>query len=183
VDLLVVTARAAAAASVEDPGRELLVGRWPGHDEVLEVEGHDQHVSDLWPELSEARAHGRALIGLEPRDTIGEVPADRVRANSLGHLRRWLGLTDDAKNAVFMVLTACRMWRFEATAEHVSKAAAALWALEQDPSLIGVEQALRARVTSFPVTIAPGDFEIALLRVLRDLAGPGAVQVPPARRM
>jgi hypothetical protein len=169
VDLLVVTASAAAATRGEDPGRELLVGRWPGQDEELEVEERDEHVSDLWPELSETRAHGRALTGLEPRNIIGVVPANRVRANSLAHLRRWLGLTDDARNASLMVLSACRMWRFELTGEHVSKTAAASWALERDPSLVGAEQALRARTTSHPVTIAPHHVERVLLRVLREL--------------
>jgi hypothetical protein len=168
VDLLVVTRRAAAAVSDEDPGRELSVGRWPG-DEQVEIEGPEEHVSDTWPEFSEARANGRSLLGREPRGVIGDVPAERVRANSLGHLRRWLGLTDDAPNAVFMVITACRMWRYGLTGEHVSKTAAARWALEQDPSLTGVRSAFSARTTSHPGTIAPSEVEEVLLRVLRDL--------------
>jgi Domain of unknown function (DUF4111) len=128
-------------------------------------------VSDNWPELSEARANGRSLAGPEPREVIGEVPAERVRANSLGHLRRWLGLTDDAANAVLMVVTACRMWRFELTGEHVSKTAAARWALERDPSLLGVRAALLARTTSTAEAIAPEDVKVVLLRVLEDLEG------------
>jgi Domain of unknown function (DUF4111) len=71
-----------------------------------------------------------------------------------------------------MVLISCRMWRFEVTGEHVSKTAAARWALERDPSLIAAQQALRARTTSHPVTIAPGEVERVLLRVLRDLEDP-----------
>jgi predicted nucleotidyltransferase len=171
VDLLVVTSHAAAAASERDPGRELLVGRWPGSGEELEIEGPDEHVSDLWPEFSGARANGRSLLGSEPRKIIGEVPAERVRANSLRHLRRWLGLTDDEANAVPMVLTACRMWRFELTGEHLSKTAAGQWALGLDPSLTGIESALSARTTADPVTIAPSEIERVLLRVLRDLEG------------
>jgi predicted nucleotidyltransferase len=171
VDLLVVTSQAAAAASDEDPARELWVGRWPGPDAELEIEGPDQHVSDNWPEFSESRANGRSLLGPEPCEVLGEVPPERVRANALGHLRRWLGLTDDARNAVLMVIIACRMWRFELTGEHVSKAAAARWALQQDPSLTGVQSALLARTTSHPVTIAPSEVERVLLRVLRDFEG------------
>jgi predicted nucleotidyltransferase len=171
VDLLVVSSRDAAAASEEDPGRELLIGRRPSPDEELEIEGPDEHVSDNWPEFSEARANGRSLLGLEPGEVIGEVPAERVRANSLGHLRRWLGLTEDGPNAIFMVTTACRMWRFALSGDHVSKTAAARWALELDPSLAGVQLALLARTTSQPVTIAPPDVERVLLRVLKDHEG------------
>jgi hypothetical protein len=168
VDLLVVTRRTAETAA-DCPGRELLVGRWPGSGEELEVEGQDDHVPDLWPELSEARANGRSLLGPEPREVIGEVPHDRVRANGIGWLRTWLERIDDDKNAVHMVLTACRMWRFELTGEHTSKTAAARWALERDPSLIGVELALSARSTSDTPRIAPREVERVLLRVLRDL--------------
>jgi predicted nucleotidyltransferase len=167
IDLLVVT-RQAAAASEDDPDRELLVGRWLDLDEELEVEGPDERVSDNWPEFSEARKNGRSLLGPPPREVIGEVPPGRVRANSLGHLRRWVGLTDDEPNAAFMVITACRMWRFELTGEHVSKTDAARWALEQDPSLTGVQSALSARTTSDSVTITPTEVETVLLRVLGD---------------
>jgi hypothetical protein len=171
VELLGVTVQAAAAASEEAPGRELLVGRWPGPDEELEIEGPDEHVSDLWPEFSEARANGRSLVGPAPREIIGEVAAERVRVNGLGHLRRWLELTDDDANAGLMVLTACRMWRFELTGEHVSKTAAGRWALGIDPSLKGIQSALSARTTAHPVTMAPIEIERVLLRVLRDLEG------------
>jgi predicted nucleotidyltransferase len=175
IDLLVVTRRAAAAVPNSDPGRELAVGRRPGPGEELEVEGPDEHVSDNWPELSEARANGRSLRGPAPREVIGEVPPHRVRANGVGHLRRWLGLTDDAAHAVLMVTTACRMWRFELTGEHVSKTAAARWALELDPTLTGVRAALEARTTSRPVPIAPADVEQVLLRVLHVLEPEGPV--------
>ncbi len=168
VDLLVVTRRTAETPA-DYPGRELLVGRWPGSGEELEVEGHDDHVPDLWPELSEARANGRSLLGPEPRDVIGEVPHDRVRANAIGWLRTWLERIDDDKNAVHMVLTACRMWRFELTGEHTSMTDAARWALERDPSLIGVELALSARTRSDAPRIAAREVERVLLRVLRDL--------------
>lgn len=168
VDLLVVT-RQTAMTPRGDPARELLVGRWPGPRQVLEVEGHDDHVPDLWPELSEARANGCSLLGPGPREVIGEVPIDRLRANAIGWLRTWLQRTDDDKNAVHMVLTACRMWRFVVTGDHASKTDAARWALARDPSLIGVERALAARTTSDAAPIAGRDVERVLLRVLRDL--------------
>ncbi|WP_244928532.1 aminoglycoside adenylyltransferase domain-containing protein [Nocardioides sp. W7] len=170
VDLLVVT-RQAAATPGEHPDRELMVGRWPGSDDQLEVAGREKQVSDLWPELSEIRANGRALMGPGPGEVIGEVPGHRVRANSVGWLRTWLKLTDDDKNAVHMVLTACRMWRFELTGEHTSKTAAARWALGREPSLTAVDLALLARATSHPRPIAPHDVEDVLRRVLRDLDG------------
>lgn len=168
VDLLVVTRRTAEAPA-EYTGRELLVGRRPGSGEELEVEGRDDHVPDLCPELSEARANGRALLGPEPREVIGEVPPDRVRANGTRWLRIWLDRIEDDANALHMVLTACRIWRFALTGEHTSKTGAARWALERDPSLIGVEQALSARMTSRTPRIAPREVERVLLRVLRDL--------------
>lgn len=168
VDLLVVTRRTAETPA-DYPGRELQVGWWPGSGEELEVEGHDDHVPDLWPELSEARANGRSLLGPEPHSVIGEVPHDRVRANGIGWLRTWLERIDDDKNAVHMVLTACRIWRFEVTGKHVSKTDAARWAMERDPSLVGVELALSARTASDVPVIADRDVERVLIRVLRDL--------------
>jgi hypothetical protein len=173
IDLLVVTTEAAAVKTAQDPARELLVGRWPDPDDEMEIEGPDEHVSDNWPELSEARSNGRSLIGSQPHEVIGHVPPERVRANSLGHLRRWLGLTDDARNAAFMVVTACRMWRFALTGDHVSKTAAAVWALEQDATLTGVRLALLALTTSQDVTIRPAEVENVLLRVLTDMEGHG----------
>lgn len=166
LDLLVVTRRTAEAPG-DHPGRELLVGRRPGADE--EIEGRDDRDPDLWPELSEARANGRSLLGPEPRGVIGAVPADRVRTNAVGWLTTWLERTDDGKNAAHMVLTACRMWRFGLSGEHSSKTAAARWALERDPSLVGVRLALSARTTSEAPPITPGGVEHVLVRVLRDL--------------
>ena len=169
IDLLVVT-RQVAAAPADAPARELAVGYRPGAGD-WDVDGRDDHVSDVWPELSEARAHGRSLVGPEPRDVLGEVPRDRVRDNGTAWLRSWLGLTDDEENAVYMVLTACRMWRFAVTGEHTSKSAAARWALEQDPPQRGVELALAARTTSAAPRITPQQVEEVLLRALRDHEG------------
>jgi hypothetical protein len=168
VDLLVVTRRT-AGASADHPGRELLVGRWPGQDDGWEVEGRDEHVPDVWPELSEARANGRSLVGAAPRDVIAEVPRDLVRANGIGWLRTWLERVDDDKNAVHMVLTTCRIWRFGLTGDHASKTDAARWALHRDPALVGVELALSARTGSDSPLIPPDEVERVLRRVLRDL--------------
>jgi hypothetical protein len=68
-----------------------------------------------------------------------------------------------------MVVTACRMWRFEVTGDHVSKTAAGEWALEMDPSLTGVRTALLARRTGEQMAIPPPHVEAVLLRVLADL--------------
>jgi hypothetical protein len=168
IDLLIVT-RQAAEQPGDHPARELTVGRWPGSGEELEVEGPDDQVPDVWPELSEARANGRSLLGPAPRDVIGEVPADRVRANGTGWLETWLTRTDDDKNAVLMVLTACRIWGFGLTGEHLSKTEAGRWALERDPSLVGVELALAARTTPSDPRIAAREVESVLLRALSDL--------------
>lgn len=172
IDLLVVTRRTAALPA-DSPARELMVGYRPAAGE-WDVEGRDDHVPDVWPELSEARAHGLALRGAETRDVLGEVPRDRVRDNGTHWLRTWLGLTDDEGNAVYMVLTACRMWRFEVTGEHTSKTAAARWALEQDPSLRGVELALSARAGAGAPHITPQQVEEVLLRVLREVEADSA---------
>lgn len=170
VDLLVVTRRTAESPG-SHPSRELAVGRWPGHGEELEIEGPEDHVPDLWPELSEARANGRSLVGREPREVLGEVPTHLVRANGTSWLRTWLGLIDDDRNAAHMVLTACRVWRFELTGEHTSKTDAGTWALARDPSLAGVERALSARTLLLAPQIAPREVERVLLRVLRDREG------------
>lgn len=166
IDLLVVT-RQTAGSSPDSPARELMVGYRPGSGD-WDVEGRDDHVPDVWPELSEARTNGRSLMGPEPRDVLGEVPRDSVRENGTAWLRIWLGLTDDEENAVYMVLTACRMWAFAVTGAHMSKTAAARWALEQDPSLRGVELALSARTTSAAPRITAQQVEEVLLRALRD---------------
>ena len=170
VDLLVVTRRTAATPG-DCPGLELLVGRRHGSGADLEVEGQEDQAPDLWPELSEARANGRSLLGQEPRVVIGEVPFDRVAENGMGWLRTWLERTDDHNNAAHMVLTACRMWRFQMTGEHTSKTDAARWAWDRDPSLIGVERALAARTTSEAALISADEVARVLNRVLRDLNG------------
>jgi predicted nucleotidyltransferase len=165
IDLIVVT-RECAAAPAERPCQELHVGRYPGAS-TLEVERSDEYVFDLWPELSMARTDGRALYGPEPREVIGEVPFDAVRDRGLHWLTVWLRLTDDDDNASHMVLTACRIWRFTAEGRHCSKSSAARWALERDPSLVAVKQALAQRTGSAANTsFRPSDVRRVLETVL-----------------
>ena len=168
VDVLVVTRRT-ALSPWNCPALELSVGRWPLHSADVAVVREDDHAADLWPELSEARAHGRALLGATPRVVIGEVPFAVVRDNGIGWLRTWLERIDDSENATHMVLTACRIWSFGVTGEHKSKSEAARWALAQDPSLLGVELALEARTSSRGLAVAPEDVARVLNRVLDDL--------------
>jgi hypothetical protein len=168
VDLLVVTRESAAAPAA---CRELQVGRYPGPSEELEVARREEQVPDLWPELSMARADGQALAGAGPREVIGEVPFDAVRANGLHWLRVWLDLADDDENAVHMVLTACRIWRFAMEGKHCSKSAAARWALEQNPSLVAISQALSQRKGADTATIEPEDVRTVLMTVLHSIGG------------
>ncbi|GIE99343.1 aminoglycoside adenylyltransferase domain-containing protein [Paractinoplanes rishiriensis] len=141
IDLQVVTAAVAAAPSPE-PALELLVGR---HDESaeLEVEIRVDRAPDLLAELSMARADGRALAGAPPHEVLGEVPAAWVVARGRHWLGVWRGLTDDAGHAAFMVLTACRIWRFAVEGRHSPKIEAAEWVLARRPSLTAVRQAVR----------------------------------------
>ena len=165
IDLTVVT-RESAAAPAERPCLELHVGRY-GPSAELEVEGRDVHVPDLWPELSMARADGRALDGADPREVIGAVPPHLVRDRGVHWLTVWLGLTDDDKNASLMVLTACRIWRFVAEGEHASKSSAARWALDRDASLVAVEQALAQRSGGRATTFGADDVRRVLETVRR----------------
>ena len=89
-----------------------------------------------------ARAGGRALSGAAPRETIASVPADWIVDRGRYWLETWRSLTDDAENATFMVLTACRIYRFAIEHVHCSKAQAARWALGRNPSLTAVREAV-----------------------------------------
>lgn len=165
IDLTVVT-QESAAVPAERPCLELHVGRY-GPSAELDVEGRDVHVPDLWPELSMARADGRALAGADPREIIGAVPPHLVRDRGVYWLTVWLGRTDDDKNASLMVLTACRIWRFSAEGEHASKSSAARWALDRDASLVAVEQALAQRSGGRATTFGADDVRRVLETVLR----------------
>lgn len=142
VDLRVVT-RAAAAAPAQAPPMELYL-RLDG-SAPPQVESRHPGEPDLVLEFSICRAHGRALLGAEPHAVIGEVPDEWVLLVGDAQLARWQSLTDDARHAALMVLTACRAWRFSQERSHCSKAAAGSWALARDPSLTTVRDAIRQR--------------------------------------
>jgi len=78
-------------------------------------------------------------------------------------------LTDDADHAELMVLSACRIWRFAVEGVHCSKAAAARWALEREPALDVVEDALRQRTVDPAVPIASEGIGRILAHVRREL--------------
>jgi GrpB-like predicted nucleotidyltransferase (UPF0157 family) len=102
------------------------------------------------------RARGRALLGAEPSELIGEIPDRWVLRHGDAQLARWQALTDDARHAVLMVLTACRIWRFSEERTYCSKPQAGAWALARDPSLHAVRAAPRQRQGD-PARIAPAD--------------------------
>jgi hypothetical protein len=142
LDLHVVTAEV-AGAPVRAPALELHIGRNDRSAITFEVARRVTASPDLPTELSMARADGRALTGAAPREVIAPVPAAWIVDRGRHWLRTWRSLTDDAENAAFMVLTACRIWRFAVENVHCSKAQAAEWALGRDPSLTAVRQAVR----------------------------------------
>ncbi|GAA0465420.1 aminoglycoside nucleotidyltransferase ANT9 [Paractinoplanes deccanensis] len=167
VDLDVVTAETAAAPSAQPP-LELHAGRSGG---LFEVERRAAAAPDLLAELSMARAGGRALHGAPPAEVIGPVPDRWVVDRGRQWLRTWLTLTDDDAHAAFMVLTACRIWRFAVEGDHLSKAEAGAWALRRRPSLIAIGAALRRldQGERGPVApIAPARVAAVLETVLRE---------------
>ncbi len=142
IDLHVVASDVAASPAPAPP-LELHVGRYPGSP--LECESAVDAAPDLPAELSMARADGRSLIGAEPLDVLGVVDPEWIRVRGVHWLTTWQMLTDDVEYAAFMVLTACRIWRFAVEGVHCSKAAAGRWALARDGSLSVIGQALRQR--------------------------------------
>lgn len=170
IDLHVVTAAVAGAPARPTP-LELHIGRYAGAVGVA-VESTVDDEPDLLAELSMARADGRACYGAQPRDVLGEVPAEWVRERGRYWLTRWLSLTDDARHAALMVLTACRIWRFALEGVHCSKVEAARWALARDESLTAVAQAVRQRTVDPGVSIGEAGIKQVLETALRETAVP-----------
>jgi len=141
VDLHVVTAEVVGAPN-RSPALELHLGRYDWVSAEVEVERQVTAAPDLLVELSMARADGRALVGAAPHVVIAPIPIDWIVDRGQHWLMTWRSLSDDAENAAFMVLTACRIWRFALEHVHSSKARAAKWALERNPSLAVVRQAV-----------------------------------------
>ena len=165
VDLHVVTS-GVAAAPTRTPSMELHVGRYPGID--LEVEPKVAAVADLPAELSMARL-GRALAGPVPTEIIAVPDPAWLRERSLHWLTTWLTLTDDTEHAAFMVLTACRMWRFCLEGVHSTKTEAGRWALARDGSLSAVSQALRQRMVDPAVAVDEDGIRTVLETVIREI--------------
>jgi hypothetical protein len=171
VDLRVVT-RTVAAFPTPAPAMEVSIALHPG--QPLEVETRMTGESDLVVEFSLVRVHGRSIVGANPRSLIGAVPREWVVEVGDRQLAAWEQLTDDAENAELMVLTTCRIWRFNAEGVHSSKAEAGHWALGRDPSLTAVEEARRQRRGDPDVTIGEDDIRHLLSRVRREIANRSA---------
>jgi hypothetical protein len=169
LDLHVVTAEVAGAPT-RAPALELHLGRYDRSSAGVEVERRVASAPDLPAELSMARAHGRALRGAAPREVIAPVPAGWVVDRGRHWLLAWRSLTDDAEHATFMVLTACRIWRFAVENVHCPKAQAARWALDRDPTLTAVRQLSRPDPAG---VVAEQDIAQLLDTVLREIGVSG----------
>jgi len=142
VDVRVVE-REVAAAPTPSPPMAAYVRLDPRRRDV-EVESSDGE-RDLVVELSVCRAHGRSLAGPPADELIGPVPDEWVLDVGDAQLADWQAIGDDPAYAQLTVLTACRVWRFAVERRHSSKTAAAEWALDRDPALTVVRDALRQR--------------------------------------
>ncbi|WP_204035215.1 aminoglycoside adenylyltransferase domain-containing protein [Micromonospora qiuiae] len=142
IDLHVVTSQVARAPD-RAPALEAHIGRYDGSSVAFEAERQVAGYPDLLPELSMARADGRALRGAAPHDVIAPVPADPIIDRGGHWLLTWRSRTDDTEDAAFMVLTACRIWHFAVERVHSSKAQAARWALGRQPGLSAIRQAVQ----------------------------------------
>ncbi|UWP87117.1 DUF4111 domain-containing protein [Dactylosporangium fulvum] len=167
IDLHVVTAAVASAPSPAPP-LELHVGRYDGSSVGVEVERRVAAAPDLPAELSMARADGRAVLGAAPADVLGPVPAAWVRDRGRHWLREWQSRTGDTEDAAHMVLTACRIWLFAVEGRHSAKTPAARWALERDPSLTAIPQALHQYTTDPAAPVSEAGIARVLETVLRD---------------
>ncbi len=152
-DLRVVTGEVAVAPT-DRPSLEFSLGRRPGTpDEIaVRVDGEP----DLLIEFRVART-GRCLRGPRTATLIGPIPSTWVLDHGRRTITRWHGLVDDDENTEFMVLTACRIWRFAVTGEIASKGAAAAWVLERAPTLRAIPAAIRRRRGELGVEIAERD--------------------------
>jgi Domain of unknown function (DUF4111) len=164
VDLRLVT-RQVAAWPTPAPPLEAYLRLTPRSGVRLEERRHPGE-RDLAVELSVCRTHGRSLLGAAPAELLGEVPDRWVVAAGDAQLAAWQAIGDDPPYAELTVLTACRVWRFAEEGRHVSKAAAAEWALRRDPALQVVRDALRQRHRDSAARIDAGQVQ-QLLAVVR----------------
>jgi predicted nucleotidyltransferase len=168
VDLRLVT-RQVAASPTPAPPLEAYLRLTPTSGVRVEERRHPGE-RDLAVELSVCRAHGRSLLGATPAELLGEVPHRWVVAAGDAQLAAWQAIGDDPPYAELTVLTACRVWRFAEEGRHVSKAAAAQWALERDPTLGVVGDALRRRLGDPEARIDPAQVVRLLAEVRARLA-------------
>jgi Aminoglycoside adenylyltransferase, C-terminal domain len=168
VDLRLVT-RQVAASPTPAPPMEAYLRLTPVSGVRLEERRHPAE-GDLAVELSVCRAHGRSLLGAAPAELLGEVPDRWVVAAGDAQLAAWQAIGDDPPYAELTVLTACRVWRFAEEGRHVSKTAAAEWALERDPTLGVVGDALRRRHGDPAARIDPAQVAQLLAVVRAQLA-------------
>ncbi|NES29633.1 DUF4111 domain-containing protein [Micromonospora terminaliae] len=155
IDLHVVTADVASVPT-RTPPLELHVGRYERSSIGVEVERGVIAAPDLPTELSMARADGHALRGTRPHDVIAPVPTAWINERGRHWLATWRSRIGDAEHGALMVLTACRIWRFALEGVHCAKGQAARWALDRDPSLSAVRQALH-QYESDPAAPIDGD--------------------------
>ncbi|MFE9204744.1 aminoglycoside adenylyltransferase domain-containing protein [Micromonospora sp. NPDC007230] len=179
IDLHVVTA-AVAGAPAPAPPLELHVGRYDGSSVGFEVDRRVPAAPDLPAELSMARADGQALRGAQPGEVLAPVPDEWLHERGRYWLTTWQSRTDDAEDAALMVLTACRIWRFAVEGRHCAKAQAAGWALDRDPSLTAVRQALHQYEVNPAAPIDADGVAQVLDTVLRETT-PGTVNTRPVR--
>jgi hypothetical protein len=170
VDLRLVT-RQVAASPTPAPPMEASLRLTPGSRVRLEERRHPGE-RDLAVELSVCRAHGRSLLGAAPAELLGQVPDRWVVAAGDAQLAAWQAIGDDPKHAELTVLTACRVWRFAEESRHCSKTAAGQWALQRDPTLQVVGDALQHRLRDLDHPIDPAQVGRLLALVRARLAGP-----------
>ncbi len=159
-----------AAAPTPAPALALRFGRYPGAP--LERQRDVASAPDLLAELSIARACGRRMFGAAPHEVLGAVPPAWIAARIDDWLAFWQTVTDDRAGAQYMVLSACRMWRFRMEGVHASKADAARWALARDPSLAAVREALHQRFVDPATPISEDGIARLLATVRRELGSP-----------
>jgi hypothetical protein len=171
VDLRLVTGQVAARPTPAPP-MEAYLRLTPGSGVRLEERRHPGE-RDLAVELSVCRAHGRSLLGAAPAELLGEVPARWVVAAGDAQLAAWQAIGDDPPYAELTVLTACRVWHFAEQGRHRSKTAAGEWALQRDPSLQVVRDALHQRHYDPAARIDPAQVQQLLAVVRARLAEAG----------
>jgi predicted nucleotidyltransferase len=173
VDLRVI-ARQAAAEPSRLPLMDAYLALAPDREPRIERRVRER---DLVVELSVCRAHGRSVVGAEATELIGEVPEQWVLQVGDAQLADWQAIGDDPPYAQLTVLTACRVWRFAEEGAYCAKAAAAEWALERDPSLEAIREALRQRHDDPDAAIDPKEVQ-RVLEVVRERISVGVHGAP-----